>query len=136
MANVERVREAVSDLPSAEQIGRRQREGWKLVAVEWEREAQAGRTAAWPKADVPYGLRIADDCAHLEAEPTEREALALMLELIGLDQTLTEIAAELNRRGFRTRGGLPWSQVAVFNLLPRLIDAAPEIWRATSPLAR
>ena len=136
MANVERVREAVSGLPSAEQIGRREHEGWKLVAIEWERQAQAGGQTLWPKADVPYGLRIADDCAHLEPEPAEREAIALMLELIGLDQTLTEIAAELNRRGSRTRGGLPWSQVAVFNLLPRLIEAAPEIWRATNPLAR
>lgn len=135
MATVQRMRETVSALPTSDEIGRREREGWRLVAIEWERQAEAGRTE-WPKADVPYGLRISDDCAHLEADPAEREALTLMLELIGLDQTLTEIAAELNRRGFRTRGGLPWSQVAVFNLLPRLIDAAPEIWRAPAPVVR
>ena len=79
-------------------------EGWKPVAVIWEREV---RDDAPPLADitqpVPYGLKIAEDCVALEQDMREREALIAMLEMIIQDKPLSEIAEELNRRGFRTR---------------------------------
>jgi hypothetical protein len=76
-------------------------------------------------------LKIADDCAHLEVHPTEREALMLMLELIVQDRTLSQVAAELNARGFRTRRGMEWAPASVFNMLPRMIEVGPNVFSQT-----
>lgn len=132
MAKVERIREMLSEPLSEEYLRQKAEAGWKPVAVEWQREVERGeeQRAKSPGTlveDVPYGLRIAEDCQHLAENPAEKEALALMMEQIVLDNSLSEIAGELNRRGFRTREGQPWTQTAVFNMLPRLIDAGPEI---------
>jgi len=110
--------------------------GWKLVAVEWEHEIGGWKKALLLREEVPYGLRVATDCLHLEENPLERQALELMLDLIVTDQSLTQVAEELNRQGFRTRPGLKWNQVEVFNMLPRLVEAAPQIRRRSSSLAR
>jgi hypothetical protein len=45
MANKERIREPLSGLPTLEHLVERVEAGWKLVALEWEREA-AGAPAA------------------------------------------------------------------------------------------
>ena len=41
---------------------------------------------------------------------------------------LGDVARELNLRGFRTRGGAEWGPVAVFDMLPRLIDAGAHVF--------
>jgi hypothetical protein len=46
------------------------------------------------------------------------------------------VAEELNRRGFRTRAGGDWSPVAVFNLLPRLIEVGPRIFSSEEWIVR
>lgn len=126
MAEMERMREKLAALPTAEYFQRRQEEGWSLAAVEWERPA-AGEAAAGRRQDVPYGLRVAADCQHLEEDPTEMRALERMLALIADDLPLSQVAEGLNREGFRLRGGGAWTQVEAFNMLPRLIEAAPQI---------
>jgi hypothetical protein len=72
---------------------------------------------------------------HLEEDPVERRTLEQMLQLISSDESMSEIARELNRQGLRTRSGTDWTQTAVFNMLPRLIEAAPHIWRSNSTQA-
>jgi hypothetical protein len=57
-----------------------------------------------------------------------------MLDLIARDQSVSEVAEELNRAGFRTRRGALWSRTAVFEMLPRLIEAAPDIRRVPAPV--
>jgi len=110
--------------------------GWRLVAVEWERQLEGqGEQVSLLREEIPYGLRVAGDCLHLEENPFERQVLQLMLDLIVTDQSLSQVAEELNRQGFRTRPGLKWTQVAVFNMLPRLVDAAPQIRRTSPSLA-
>jgi len=42
--------------------------------------------------------------------------------------SLSDVAIELNQRGYRTRSGAPWSQVSVLHLLPRVVEVAPEIF--------
>ncbi len=71
---------------------------------------------------VPYGLRVAPDCQHLEENPAEVRVLLEILDGIVRDQPLSHIAADLNTAGHRMRNGEPWTQSAVFTLLPRLID--------------
>ncbi len=137
MDNVERIREVLSGPLSPEYLKYRTDAGWKPVAVVWERVAEAEpQPAAELKRDVPFGLRVAEDCLHLVEDPTERQVLVLMMESIVQDQPLSKGAEELNAQGFRTRAGFPWSQVAVFNLLPRLVEAGPRIFSSREWTAR
>ena len=140
MAEMERLREALSAPPEPEHWQRRAAEGWKLVAVEWERPASGapGSGGEGRVEEVPYGLRVSSDCEHLEEHPEEMEVLRRMLALIADDLSLSQVAQELNQAGFRDRDGEPWTQVAAFNMLPRLIEAAPlirERWGSEHGLA-
>ena len=128
MANVERTRQVVSGQFGPEELRRKLEEGWKPVAIEWEREIAveaAAHTTAAP--EVPFGLRVAGDCSHLEEDPKEREVLFQIMELTIQDGPYSGIAEELNRLGFRTRHGKKWTPVSVFQMLPRLIEAGPGI---------
>lgn len=128
MSNVERVRQVVSGEFGPNELQNKLNEGWKPVAIEWEREIPVSATAHPTAApEVPYGLRVSGDCAHLEDDPHEREVLFQIMELTIQDGPYSGIAEELNRRGFRTRNGKSWTPVAVFQMLPRLIEAGPGI---------
>ena len=134
MTKKEKVREAVSGSLSPEYVGRKAKEGWKLSAVEWEREVEdvTGTLAE----EVPYGMRVSSDCNHLEENVTEKQALILMMDLIVQDAPLSLVAEELNRKGFRTRTGSNWSPGSVFDMLPRLIQVGPRIFSSTEWTAR
>ncbi|MBZ5534540.1 MAG: recombinase family protein [Acidobacteriia bacterium] len=128
MAKVERVREVVSAPPTEEFIRLKTDAGWKLVAVEWERETSREEQGTGVlSGEVPFGLKVGSDCVTLEEEHTEKLILLRTMELIVLDKNLTQVADELNAQGFRTRQGVKWSPVSVFNLLPRLIEVGPRI---------
>ena len=125
MPKIERMHEHVSGMPAPELLERRVGEGWRLVGLEWEREA-AGSGQEFH--ETPFGLRVAPDCQHLEADPEEREAISVALGQIVQDRSCGEAANELNRLGHRTRSGSPWTAAAVFNLLPRMIEAGAELF--------
>ena len=134
MAQFERVREAVTGNIDAAQVAARQQDGWRLVALEWERgDAADARSGTRPldsvaRQSVPYGARVADDCRRLEDDADEMQFLLALMELIIQDISISKVAEELNRKGFRTRGGTEWGPVSVFNLLPRLIELTPKIF--------
>ena len=131
MSYIERARDTLTGPMTEDYLQKRIREGWKPVVVEWQREVPGEKhETSRIKIGTPYGLRVARDCADLEEDPKETSVLALMLELIREERSFPEIAETLNTQGFRTRHGTKWTQIAVFKLLPRLIDAAPEIRRA------
>lgn len=125
---IERIRESISGSLSQAELQTRQAAGWKLVAVEWERERTDVEAAPQPEAEVPFGLKVSGDCAHLEEDPNERQVLVAMMELTIQDGPYSSIAEELNRRGFRTREGVRWTPVSVFQMLPRLIEVGPKIF--------
>jgi Recombinase len=147
MSRTERIRDSFTGTPDLDTLRQRSEAGWKLVALEWQREVpdeapepetlSQRETMVQPKAavqpetlgqDVPYGLRVGKDCLHLEEDLDEKEALMTMMELIVRDDPFSQVADELNQRGFRTRSGSPWSPVSVFNMLPRLIEVGPQIF--------
>lgn len=136
MGNEERVREAMSTPPTEEYMRQKAKEGWQLVAVEWARPQRDGNADAGQlKEEIPYGLRVADDCRHLEENPIEKEAMAAMLSMIVEDKPLSQVAESLNREGYRTRDGHEWAQTTIFYMMPRIIQVAPQIfsseeWRA------
>ena len=58
--------------------------GWQLVSIEWRRELPGDAPVSDGAYDeeIPYGLRISDDCMRLEVDPREHQALVLMMELL------------------------------------------------------
>jgi len=132
MAYFERIRDVVSGPFSPEVIRQRTTAGWQMVSIEWRRElpdAEAPTEGAFNE-DIPYGLRISDDCARLEVHPDEHQALMLMMELLVQDFSYSSIVSDLNEKGFRMRDGRPWSRVAVFNMIPRLIEVGPRFFNS------
>jgi hypothetical protein len=134
MARIERMRETLWGPLTAEHLEDRAAQGWRPVAVEWEREAEG--SAAAEAHEVPYGLRVSRDCLHLETHPEEMRAMRLAMEVIVDDGTLSQAAEAMNRAGLRTRAGSAWTQTAVFNLLPRLIEMGPKIFSTEEWMAR
>jgi hypothetical protein len=130
MAYFERVRDVISGPLSSGIIQQRTAAGWQMVSIEWRRELPDSEapTEGGFSEDIPYGLRISDDCKRLEVEPTEHKALILMMELLVQDFSYSSIVSDLNEKGFRTRDGRPWSRVAVFNMMPRLIEVGPRMF--------
>ena len=150
MKKTERVRQVVSGPLGVEDLKLQTEKGWKLVALEWEREVEAAQVEAAVveatveplppvapsridlplPADVPFGLRIAPETQRLEENPSEREILFQLMELIVEEGSYARIADEINRRGFRTRQGGEWSPVSVFEMLPRLIEVGPHVFQS------
>lgn len=130
MAYFERIRDVISGPLSPEVIQQRTAAGWKMVSIEWRRELPdlEAPTEGAISDDIPYGLRISDDCQRLEVDPTENNALILMMELLGQDFSYSSIVSDLNEKGFRMRDGGPWNRVAVFNMMPRLIEVGPRLF--------
>lgn len=128
----QRLREVLATPLTSEYIEQKAQEGWRLHAVEWERESRGEDVSSQGLVEeIPYGLQIAGDCHHLEENPAEKEVLVLIMEQIVQDQPLSRIADVLNSKGHRTRQGTKWSPVAVFNLMPRLVEAGPRIFSAS-----
>jgi hypothetical protein len=128
MPKKEHLREVVTGQLDSDRLRQREQEGWRLVALEWQREVEGQENGDRFLDEVPYGMQVAEDCFHLVNNARERDALVLMMDLIVQDHPLSHVARELNLRGFRTRGGGLWSQVSVFNMLPRLVEAGPQIF--------
>ena len=133
MAYFERMRDVVSEPFSPDVIRQRTTAGWQMVAIEWKRElpdAEAPTEREFEE-DVPYGLRVSDDCRRLEPDPHEHQVLMLIMDLLVEDFSYAEIVARLNEKGFRMRNGQPWSRVAVFRMIPRLIEVGPNFFSST-----
>ena len=64
MAHFERIRDVISGPFSPEVINQRTGAGWQMVSIEWRRELpdREGPTEGAFGEDIPYGLRISDDC--------------------------------------------------------------------------
>jgi hypothetical protein len=135
---VERSRDLIAGDVTLDYFLKRAAEGWRLAAIEWVRESARPGTAGdyqpvEPQAiaaELPYALQIASDGQHLESNPLERTVLLLILEKIIHEKRITQIATELNAAGHRTRKGMPWTPSDVFNLLPRVIEAGPELLKS------
>src|SRR5690348_2315763 len=106
---IERIREILAGPLRPEYIEQKSGEGWKPVVIVWERHVADGKPEpANITEEVPYGLKISEDCLQLEQDIQEKEALIVMLEMIIQDKPLSEVAESLNQRGFRTRHSTKW----------------------------
>ena len=116
----ERVRDPLQEPLTLEYFLHRMAQGWKPLAIEWERSTGAApeETRETWKEEIPYGFRVSDDALYLEQNPEEVRALLVILEEIVKDRRFSQIADELNRQLLRTRAGAKWTSAAVFDLLP------------------
>jgi hypothetical protein len=134
MARFERIRDVIAGPFNLSLMEQRTAAGWRLMSLEWRRELP-GEEAPLEGAfneDIPYGLRISDDCRRLEFDPRERMVLTQMMDLVVQDFPFSSIASDLNEKGFRTL----WSQVAVFEMIPRLIEIGPDLFSTPEWAAR
>ena len=122
----QRERQVVNAPVEAQELQRRAKDGWRLVAVEWERDLP--QTTPDLSDQLPFGLQLSPETATLELNPQEWQALILMMDMTVQEGPYWTIAEELNRRGFRTREGQPWTPISVFQMLPRLIEIGPRIF--------
>jgi hypothetical protein len=137
MPKKERVREPLSALPTPEYLIQRTEAGWKLAALEWERNAKAeGAAPPTYVEEIPYGLQVSDDCAGLVESPSESQAIILALDMIVEDHRLSRVADELNQRGYLTRDKKPWTPSALFKLLPRMIEVGPRVFASEEWMTR
>ena len=83
MAHFERIRDVISGPFSLDVMRQRTAAGWQLVSMEWRRELpeSEGPTEGAFSEDIPYGLRISDDCQRLEVDPAENKVLMTMMEI-------------------------------------------------------
>ncbi len=137
MPKKERLREAVTSLANPNYLTERAAAGWRLAAIEWERdlEEEAPEPERWSQ-EIPYGMQVSDDGARLVENPAETEIVVLALDMIVDDCPLSEAAAEMNRRGYRTREAKPWTPAALFKLLPRMIEMGPRVFSSEQWMTR
>jgi hypothetical protein len=130
MAYFERIRDVISGQFDQDLLRQRTTAGWQIASIEWRRELPESETSTQGafNEDIPYGLRISDDCRRLEVDPTENRTLTLMMELLVQDFPYSSIVSDLNEKGLRMRDGRPWNRVAVFNMTPRLIEVGPRLF--------
>ena len=130
MAQFERMRDVITGPFNPAVVQDRMAAGWQVVSIEWRRELpgnEAPSDGAF-REDIPYGLRISADCRRLEVDLEENQVLIQMMDLLVQDFSFSSIASDLTEKGFRTRDGKRWSQVSVFNMLPRLIEIGPRLF--------
>jgi len=128
MPHKERVREALTELPTRDYLMRRIELGWRPTAIEWERDIhEEGSEAAFAE-EIPYGLKVSANCDGLVENPGEREIIMAAIDMIVDDCPLSRVAAELNRRGYKTRTGGNWNPGDLFMLLPRMIQIGPRLF--------
>jgi len=138
MARKERVQEPIAGLVQPEYLAERIQAGWRLVGLEWERDAAEPappKPTGWVE-EIPYGLQVSDDCTQLIGDPAEIEIIVLALDMIVEDCPLSRVADELNRRGYRTRLADAWTPTALFNLLPRMIAVGPRVFNSGEWMTR
>ena len=133
MSRKERIRESLTTLPTLEYLAQRLQQGWTLTALEWERPAAESVPEPAPEPrqwieEIPYGLRVSDDCTRLVESAPEIEIVILALDRIVDDCPLSRVAQELNERGYRARDGSLWTPSILFHLLPRMIQMGPRLF--------
>jgi recombinase len=125
---IERMREPLDERPDEDYWEERSSAGWRLAAIEWKRETAGEGEPRDYREEVPFGLRVGEDCHKLVEDPAEMKVLTTMMDMIVDDQPMSKVAEALNERGFQTRAGKPWTMPRVFQMLPRLIEVGPRIF--------
>jgi hypothetical protein len=137
MPKKERIREAVTNLANPDYLTERAAAGWRLAALEWERDSpgETEEPSVWSE-DLPYGLQVSNDGSRLVENPAETRIVILALDMVVEDCPLSQVSAEMTRLGYRMRDGQPWTPTALFTLLPRMIQMGPRLFSSEEWMTR
>lgn len=117
-----RTRETVGNLANPVYLMERATAGWRLRRWNGSATFPRGSTNRAPgRKSCPTGCQISVDGARLVENPSEIKIVILSLDRVVEDCPLSQVSAELNRHGYRMRNGQPWTPIALFTLLPRMI---------------
>ena len=140
---IERIRETISGPLNQAELETRQAEGWKLVAVEWERDRDQPQLApSEAAAEVPFGLKVAGDWRlYLQAlavqgaevaycaEPlnTHRRHASSVTHVLNSEKHLDEIAAcqAFVRSAFRVGHDCEAAQAAYIREVRQQLQGPP-----------
>ncbi len=104
MAYFERTRDILNGPLTNDLLRQRADAGWQVASIEWRRELPGNAPIESRVEDIPYGLRISEDCLRLEIDPEENHILMQMMELLVQDFPFTSVASDLNEKGaYRTK---------------------------------
>jgi DNA invertase Pin-like site-specific DNA recombinase len=105
-----------------------------MTAVsQWEREAigertrdamNHKRTSGERVGNIRFGYRLSADGKHVELDSAEQDMVREIHELRRSGHSMRNIAAELNRREFRTRRGSAWRMEHVARILKQDVVGA------------
>ena len=87
------MRQLISGPLESTNFQQRTDEGWKLTALEWEREVEIADNQL--SDEVPFGLRIAPEGQRLEQNLAEREILLQLMELIVQEGSMRTLRTKL-----------------------------------------
>jgi hypothetical protein len=136
MAYFEKTRDILDAPLNPDLLRQRAEAGWQIASIEWRRELPGDAPIEGSAEEIPYGLRLAADCLRLEIDPEENQVLLQMMELLVQDFPFSNVASDLNEKGYRTREGKRWGAVSVFNMLPRLVEVGPAMFPSAEWEAR
>jgi len=130
MPYFERIKDRINGPFSQSLISDRQKAGWQMVSIEWRRELPESEMPreSGHEEEIPYGLRLSDDCTRLEIDPYENSVLMQMMDLLAQDFSYSRIVSDLNERGLRNRDNTPWDRVSLHKMMPRLIEVGPRLF--------
>ena len=78
MAYFERMRDVIHGPLSQDLLRQRAEAGWQVVSIEWRRQMPGNVPEGTINTeDVPYGLRLSDDCLRLEIDSQENQVLPI-----------------------------------------------------------
>ena len=120
MKKTERVRQLVSAPPTDEDLKHQTDKGWKLVAIEWEREVETSESQL--PSQVPFGLRIEPETQSLEENPEEREILVQLMELLVQEGSYARIADALGCSEVTVRSHMHHGLANLRRLLQPMFD--------------
>ena len=130
MAYFERMRDVISQPFSPEIIQQRTGAGWQMVSIEWRRElpdAEAPPDNAFSE-EIPLrpahlrGLQAPGGRTRRKPGPADHDGpTGTRLHVLGHRE-------RSEREGIPPAQRHPWSRIAVFNMMPRLIEVGPRLF--------
>src|SRR5580698_1029652 len=102
MATTQRLRDVLTGSPTLEYLNHMTASGWRLIALEWERDSDSPESEspvpAMQEIEVPYGMQISEDGWHLIESAAEMRVLMSAINMIVDDYSMSGVADELNRQ--------------------------------------
>jgi site-specific DNA recombinase len=92
----------------------------KLIGERTKAALQSMKANGERVGEVPFGFSLEVDGKHLVENPTEQEIIGRIRNLKALGYSFRQIAADLNRDGYRTKKGADWTHRQVSRIYGRI----------------